>query len=674
MIKKYLKNLRFVRKVQLGFLSLAIISTIIALLGILYQLRIAGVKDEIFEDYLNPRIKIETIYANFQKIQFIMMKFSMPGFQTGFKEDFHDYEILRKEVDSAIINLESQNLGDENKQAVGEIKKIWTNYKSLVADAIISASAIQFYEMASDIATSSGVEVGEELVRKFDLILKSLNDKADLIEKESAATISNSIIYTFIGMSLGTIIFILCVIILAPAISKPLERLKNIVREFSLGNYYVNIDYEAKDEVGELVDLFKELQKAQSDKITSAQNIAEGELIRTQLASSKDALAIAFNKEVETIENLLSEAEKIIMANRDGSFNLRGEAENFSGGWRRLIEGMNNMMDAAIAPIKEASEALARMAEKDFTRKIIGDYKGDHQLIKNNVNKVIESLSAALKQVSETASSVASSSSEISASAEEMSAGAQEQTQQTTEIAASIEQMTKTIQESARNMAMAADATKIASDKSKDGVVKVEATVKGIERIVLSADATSKIITSLAHKTDQIGKITSAIEEIADQTNLLALNAAIEAARAGEQGRGFAVVADEVRKLAERTSKATKEIAETIKVIQTEANNADFAMNEAKKSVETGRTLAEEVAEALKEIFNNSAKINDIVNQVAVASDQEAASAEEISRNIEKISSVAQETAEGIRQIARTAEDLNRLTEMLHNLALQFKI
>ncbi|MCU7526696.1 MAG: methyl-accepting chemotaxis protein, partial [Ignavibacteria bacterium] len=206
------------------------------------------------------------------------------------------------------------------------------------------------------------------------------------------------------------------------------------------------------------------------------------------------------------------------------------------------------------------------------------------------------------------------------------------------------------------------------------GAKKINDTKKGIEKIVVSSEETSRIVASLSKRSEQIGEITQVIDDIADQTNLLALNAAIEAARAGEQGRGFAVVADEVRKLAERTTKATKEIAETIKAIQDEAKDADSSMGEARIAVEAGMKLTEEVAEVLSEILKGALKTTDVVLQVAAASEEQSSAAEQISKNIEGISSVTQQSAAGTEQIARAAEDLNRLTVNLQEIVAGFKI
>jgi methyl-accepting chemotaxis protein len=164
------------------------------------------------------------------------------------------------------------------------------------------------------------------------------------------------------------------------------------------------------------------------------------------------------------------------------------------------------------------------------------------------------------------------------------------------------------------------------------------------------------------------------IDDIADQTNLLALNAAIEAARAGEQGRGFAVVADEVRKLAERTTKATKEIAAMIKTIQKDTAGAVESMGEGTKKVDEGIQLADKAGSSLQEIVQISQRVTDMVAQIAAASEQQSSASEQISKNVEAISAVTGQTASGTQQIARAAEDLNRLTDNLQGYLAKFKL
>ena len=181
-------------------------------------------------------------------------------------------------------------------------------------------------------------------------------------------------------------------------------------------------------------------------------------------------------------------------------------------------------------------------------------------------------------------------------------------------------------------------------------------------------------IGKLSKSADQIGEIISVIDDIADQTNLLALNAAIEAARAGEQGRGFAVVADEVRKLAERTGKATTEISGMIKSIQNETAEAVKGMEAGTTEVEQGRELADKAGNSLNEIVNMSQRVMDMIQQIATATEEQSSAAEEISKNIEHISTVTEENAKGAEQSAAAAEQLNRQAEGLKQIVSEYKV
>jgi len=181
-------------------------------------------------------------------------------------------------------------------------------------------------------------------------------------------------------------------------------------------------------------------------------------------------------------------------------------------------------------------------------------------------------------------------------------------------------------------------------------------------------------IEKLGESSKQIGEIISVIDDIADQTNLLALNAAIEAARAGEQGRGFAVVADEVRKLAERTTEATKQIANMIKGIQSETQEAVVAMNKGTEEVQSGIELADKAGESLQQILASTRDLMDMINQIAAASEEQSSTSEQISKNVVSISKVTAESAHRIEDVAHTADELAKMTEQLSMLMKQFKI
>jgi methyl-accepting chemotaxis protein len=300
-----------------------------------------------------------------------------------------------------------------------------------------------------------------------------------------------------------------------------------------------------------------------------------------------------------------------------------------------------------------------------------GDEIGDLQ---RAFDGFVEQIKQTLIRVSESSAAVASASTQISSSSEVLAASAQEQSAQAGEVAAAVEEMTKTLGETTKNVRTVADGAHEAKESARKGGEVVGQTISGMKRIAVVVNQSAEQVKILGESSDKIGEIIGVIDEIADQTNLLALNAAIEAARAGEQGRGFAVVADEVRKLAERTSKATKEIAAMIRQIQTDTKQAVSSMEKGTHEVSSGIELVEQAGVMLNAIVGNAQSVADMVGQIATASEEQSSASEQISRNVDAINSVTQESASGTQQIAQTAEDLNRLTEQLQELLDQFKL
>ena len=320
-------------------------------------------------------------------------------------------------------------------------------------------------------------------------------------------------------------------------------------------------------------------------------------------------------------------------------------------------------------------EEMNKFAEGDLTVKVVPEKEDDAiGRLFDGFNKSVQNIKMIVENVSEAVEATASAGTQISSSAEEMAAGAQEQSSQTTEIAGAVEEMTKTILETSQNSSRSAEAAKNAGTIAKEGGKVVDQTIEGMNRIAEVVKKSAETVHALGKGSDQIGEIVQVINDIADQTNLLALNAAIEAARAGEQGRGFAVVADEVRKLAERTTKATKEIAVMIKQIQQDTGGAVESMNKGTEEVEKGKALADKAGKSLREIIIGVEQVVDLSMQVAAASEEQSSAAEQISKNIEAISNVTHESAAGIQQIAGSAEDLSRLTVNLQELTARFKL
>ncbi len=397
---------------------------------------------------------------------------------------------------------------------------------------------------------------------------------------------------------------------------------------------------------------------------SAAKKVADGDVnveVSTNTEDEIGSLSASFNDMVSNIRQSLDEVEQKSAAAEEAANAAEVAKQEIEGQQEYLARSVDNMLSA-----------MNHFAGGNLTVHLEPEREDEIGKLYNGFNMAVDNIRSALTKVQESADAVASASVEISASTDQIAAGARNQSERILEIASAIEEMTSTIMDSSRNAGIASETSESASGNATKGAEKVEATQNGMENIVRLTDNTGRVVGSLTSKTEQIGKITQVIDDIADQTNLLALNAAIEAARAGEQGRGFAVVADEVRKLAERTTKATKEIAETIEAIQAEAIEANRSMEDAGSAVQEGMQLAQEVGSALQEILDGSRAVVDVVSQVAAASEEQHTTSQSISENIDTISSATQQSAAGTSEIAKTAEDLSRLTENLQQVIGQF--
>jgi methyl-accepting chemotaxis protein len=289
-------------------------------------------------------------------------------------------------------------------------------------------------------------------------------------------------------------------------------------------------------------------------------------------------------------------------------------------------------------------------------------------------NTFVDKVHTIIRQVSDATREVASAATEIAASSEQMSSGMREQTGQAQQVSAAIEEMSSTVIEVARKSADAAGSANTAGQQATEGGHVVTQTIEGMQAIAVVVNESAASILELGKRGEQIGNIISVINDIADQTNLLALNAAIEAARAGEHGRGFAVVADEVRKLAERTTHATKEVAESITAIQRETGAAVQKMNAGTERVGKGVVLAQQAGNSLETIVAGAQTVSGMIQSIAAASEQQSAAAEQIARNVEAISAVTRQSSDGASQAAAAATQLSAKSEQLQHLVGQFKI
>ncbi|MCP4348164.1 MAG: HAMP domain-containing protein [Desulfobacterales bacterium] len=512
---------------------------------------------------------------------------------TGETESLDKAKKESEKVKKALNNIYDKK--GLNEDRLKEVEKAIASFASFIV------SANEVYADITDVSDELAAK-RSELNSQTDKIKKHLEEFTKKFKDDLETELSSLQEVTRENRNMNMIIFFIVVTFAMTSISfliflsivRPVAHIVEVANAVAKGNFSKETAIRNKDEIGDLADAFTNMKSI--------------------------------------IDNVLSEMEHMIRGIQEGRLDIRGNAEAFEGGWQELIVGINTVIDAFVAPIDMTAEHIDWISKGSIPGKIKDEYKGDFNEIKNNLNVMMENLSHFAGDVQRSAEHVATGSEELSSGAEQVSQGISRQASNIEQISASMEEMSSAVNQNADNAQQTASiATKAAND-AQQGMSSVDETVHAMKRI-----------------SDKI----RIIEDIARQTNMLALNAAIEAARAGEHGKGFAVVAAEVRKLAEHTQKAAKEI-----------NSLSVSNIE----------IAETAGKLLEDMVFGIQKTADLVQEISASCAEQAGGITQVNKAIQQLDQIIQQNAASTEEMASASRDFYSQAERLLDTALFFKL
>jgi methyl-accepting chemotaxis protein len=568
-----------------------------------------------------------------------------PGDKQSYAREWQEARTkLQEHLDQAKSLLDTA----EGKSLATQIDSAWKQYQDTHGQAVTSALRADTKTPLITTAQGIGAQTEDQLESLFTELTNRAKADADTSKSAALSALTKKRTAVLFLLACGIALGLTLSTFTARTLSEPMAKTIAMLRELTNGHLGSRLNIHRGDEIGLMAStLDRFADNLQTNVVGAIERIAKGDLsVDVPVADAQDEIGPKLRETIDILRRMILDGQSLTKAAVEGRLDVRGEAAKFHGAYQEIIQGFNNTLDAMGRPIAEILSVMQRIADRDLSARMTGNYQGDFEKIKEAINTAVQNLDEALQQVAVAAEQVATAAEQVQGSSQSLAEGTSEQASSLEEISASLKEMEANAKQSAAN---AAEVRNLAQDTTR--VVET-----GTESINKLSEAIQKIKTSSESTT----KVVKTIDEIAFQTNLLALNAAVEAARAGEAGKGFAVVAEEVRNLAMRSAESAKNTASLIE--------------EAVNNVNEGVRIAEEVTKNFAEIGEQSSRTGVVMSEMAAAIEQQSQSVSQIATAVEQINQVTQQNAANSEETASSSEELASQAEEMRSMLAGFHL
>ncbi len=685
----FIDDMKIGKKLIGGFLIVVVILAIVAAYGYINAQNAATRSAQMYEDATIPISLLGDVQADFQQLRAEIYRFIyVPEARSGLDATMNQ---LDSNIQKNMGEYRNRQLSAAEQTTLAKFDTNYAEFMRLYRATTDAARANNMEKVNADLAAGSPlINARTTTVATYKELIEMNTNKAKDLADATAADAATASMFLGILTVVGIVIALAVAITLTRGITGPVNMVAANLKELSMGHLGNRLNMNRKDEVGEMATVMDRFSDdLQNGMVGTMQKIASGDLSTEMTAKdNRDEITPALMTTIVSIRALVAEANMLSKAAVAGQLSTRGNAEKFKGGYRDVITGINETLDAVVKPVNEAMHVSNEYAQGNFTARF--DEKitvqGDFVTFKQGLNNIGIQVSKALESINQQVGDLAASAEEANASVEEVSAGsaqvaknasgvsinAEKATQGVEQVQRAMEDLSHTVQDVATKSEMVAKLVQDTTTFSQEGMELAKKTEKGMQGITKSSTDVNQIIGEIKSQMDKISEIVNLITDLANQTNLLALNAAIEAARAGDAGRGFAVVATEVKSLAVESAASAERIAGMIQNLQRQTESAVDAVSASNVGVKEGSEALQETLDSFNKIVTAIDKISQNVSEVAAAAEEQAASVEEVTASVNEVGGLMQNTTSEATDAAAASEEssaaIDQITKVVANV------